>query len=337
MRSSTAMEVLKLGFWAIVLAVCFLLPTLGEDAWRRGGRLVSRIARRPALCWIGAGIFVLLVRAALLPLWPIPQPYIYDEFGYLLQADTFASGRLTNPPHPLWPFFESVYILQHPTYNAKYPPGQGLAMALGQRLFGDPWFGVWLSCGALMMALCWAYQGWLPPRAALLGAWLSIPMCLVSYWMGSYWGGAVAAIGGALVMGGYARVARRGRLGYAWAIGAGLLILTLTRMYEGLLFAIPILIALLLRRRTYRVWLPIAAVLMAGLAFHLIYNERVTGHAARLPYTEYQKQYGFVPSFNFQPLAPLVQIRNESVFNVFHGWEFEHWLRSRNQCLNSQP
>ncbi len=282
---------------------------------------------------MGPGLIVLLVRAALLPLWPAPQPVIYDEFGYLLQADTFAAGRLTNSPHPLWPFFESVYILHQPTYNAKYPPGQGLALALGQRIFGDPWFGVWLSCGAMMAALCWALQGWLPASWALLGGLLALPLCLFSYWMDSYWGGAVAAAGGALVLGSYARMVRRRRFAFAWLMGIGLVILALTRMYEGLLFAAPFVVALLVRRRSFRVWAPIALVLAAGAAFTLEYNARVTGHATRFPYTEYQRQYGYVPSFNIQPLNAAITYRNLSVANVFFKWEYDRWKRSRSWGL----
>ncbi len=169
------------------------------------------------------GLVVLLARASLLPLWPIPKPVIYDEFGYLLQADTFAAGRLTNPPHPLWPFFESVYILQQPTYNSKYPPGQGLALAAGRRVFGQAWYGVWLSCGALMAALCWALQGWLPAAWALLGSVLAAPLCLFSYWMDSYWGGAVAGIGGSLDAGRVSAncAARTLRLRVAPGFGSG--------------------------------------------------------------------------------------------------------------------
>jgi hypothetical protein len=327
------MPALKVIIWLAAIAVAVLRPNLANAAWRQLERAGARFARRPVACWLGFGLVVLLARAALLPLWPAPQPVIYDEFGYLLQADTFAAGRLTNPPHPLWPFFESVYILHQPTYNAKYPPGQGLVLALGQRFFGDPWFGVWLSCGAMMAALCWALQGWLPASWALLGGILALPLCLFSYWMDSYWGGAVAAAGGALVLGSYPRMVRRRRFAFAWLMGIGLVVLALTRMYEGLLFAAPFLAALLVRCRSVRVWAPIATVLAAGAAFTLHYNARVTGHPTRFPYTEYQRQYGYVPSFNIQPLNPAMTYHNLSVANVFFKWEYDQWKRSRSWGL----
>lgn len=316
-----------------MLAVGFLQPELGERTWRRFEVAFSRLARRRVTCWIGTALLVLLVRAALLPLWPIPKPVIYDEFGYLLQADTFASGRLKNPPHQLWPFFESAYLLQQPTYNAKFPPGQGLALALGQRLFDHAWFGVWLSAGVLIATLCWALQGWLPPAWALLGAFLAMPLCLFSYWMNSYWGGAVAAIGGSLVLGSYPRIVRHRHAAFAWVLGIGLAILANTRPYEGLLFSIPILGALCARTRVWRVWAPVAVVVALGAAFILVYDHQVTGHAFRFPYIEHDLQYAYASSFSFLPLQPGKVYRHASIFNLHHQWEYEHWKRSRSWHL----
>jgi hypothetical protein len=279
------------------------LPSSWRDVWQKILGRLSALARHKTLSWVGLGALVLVLRAAVLPIWPIPKPSIYDEFSYLLQADTFAHGHLTNPAHPLWQFFESTYILQQPTYASRFPPAQGIMMALGQVLFGHPWFGVWLSAGALAATLCWALQGWLPPAWALLGAFIGLHLCLFSYWMNSYWGGAVTAIGGALVIGAWIRITRANQWRCAWLLGIGAVIVVLARPFEGLLLVIPALIALGMAIRTARVWLPIALVGLAGASWLAYDNYRVTGHSLRLPYREYYEQYEIVPPFSFVSLS----------------------------------
>ena len=324
----------KIMLWIAAIFTAALRPQLAEAPLRRIEGLARRAARHRTLTWLSFGVLVLLIRGALLPLWPIPRPVIYDEFSYILQADTFAHGRLTNPTHPLWPFFESPYVLQHPTYASKYPPAQSLAMAAGQVLFGDPWFGVWLSCGAMAAALVWALQAWLPPGWALFGGLLALPLAIDSYWMNSYWGGAVAAIGGALVLGGYARVMRRRQLWYALAIGLGLALLANTRPYEGLIFSIPVGIALISRPRRNAIAL-IAAVLLPALALTGYYNRAVTGNPFQLPFTEYARQYAQIPLFNFQPMQAARVDLPPPMVDLHQNWEPGEWRKARSLQLIS--
>src|SRR5437762_9579 len=152
-----------------------------------------------------------------------------------------------------------------------------LAAAMIRPDFGEGAWRRFEQAMARMAGLCWALQGWLPPAWALFGAFLALRLCLFSYWMDSYWGGALAGIGGALVLGAYARIVRQGRSAYAWLLGLGLVILANIRMYEGALYAITILIALGFRRVKARVWATVASVLALGTAFILLYDYRVTG------------------------------------------------------------
>src|SRR5207237_621527 len=93
--------------------------------------------------------------------------------------------------------------------------------------------------------IAWMLRGWLSPPWALLGGVLAILRYgLFGYWTDSYWGGAVGAIGGALVLGALPRMKESQRVRDALLMGLGLAILANSRPYEGLVFSLPIAAAL---------------------------------------------------------------------------------------------
>jgi len=306
---------LEAGAMLALAAIAWWWPDWGKRAWVWMERLLTRLAQRPVRAMALAALLPMMVRLLLLPLYPIPEPVVADEFGYLLLGDTFASGRLVNPPHPMGEHFESDYILQSPVYTSYFPVGQGLLLASVMVLGVNPWWGVWLSIGLMCAAFHWMLSGWMPPRWALLGAFLAgMRLAVLSYWMNSFWGGAVAAIGGALVLGALPRIFRGKGALYAVLLGLGLAILGQTRPYEGLAFSVPagiVLLYWLLRAKTVSwrsrvtgVALPLTAVLLCFAAFTAYYNWRVTGNPLQLPYQLYQKQYGVPQAFYWQTPYP---------------------------------
>jgi hypothetical protein len=282
----------------IILAVCFgcILPKpgLGGSVFARIERAFVRFAQNQKAALAAIGGATILVRLALMPWMPVPQPKIHDEFSYLLAADTFAHGRLANPPHAMWIFFDTFHVIQHPTYASMYPPAQGMALAAGQ-ILGNPWVGALLSVAAMCAAMTWMLQGWMQPEWALLGGVLVLlRVGIFSYWMNSYWGGAVAATGAALVLGALPRMWERRQTRDAVIFGVGAGILAASRPLEGAIFFLPFGTALVwwvLRREksergacARRLLAPLASILVFVAVFIAGYNWRVAGSPLVFPH-----------------------------------------------------
>ncbi len=321
----------------LLLLVCLLSIRLKLLNWLESWLARFAERRRTALVILFLGPIAL--RLALLPQLPAPKPAIHDEFSYLLMADTFAHGRLSNPPHPMWKSFETFHVLWFPSYASKYPPAQGAVLALGE-IFGSPWIGVILSAGAMCAAIAWALQAWMPARWAGLAAFLAaVKLCVATYWMNSYWGGTVAAAGGALILGAAGRLLKGAKARDALLLGIGVAIVANSRPFEGLLLCLPVFCLLLwrliskaksrevLRSRAATILLPAGSVLVAAAIFMGYYNWRVTGKATLPPYflaAETDPSALFI----WQHAKAPVQTQVKAFDEFFNGWERRHYDRT---------
>jgi hypothetical protein len=315
-----------------VLGMSWLLSRVRGEATETGASILERTAARPVASYVLIGALAFFGSAAVSLLWEFPQPRVHDEFSYLLAADTFNEGRLANAPHPRWQHFESFHILQQPTYASRYPPAQGLVLALGTRLGGHPIVGVWLSAALGSMAILWMARAWLPPSWALFASLLAVlRIGIGGYWAQSYFGGWVAATGGALLLGGLRQTLDRPTIARSLALAGGLVILSNSRPFEGVLLALPCALVLLVfmarrvasgqRDSFKRIVLPIAVVMLANILWIGAFNQAVTGDPGKLPHQLYADTYMSVPNFLFQPPPPRPKYRHPEMARFHTGWE----------------
>ena len=293
----------------LVLGVLIWYPCLAP--------LAKRFEARTGWAMVFIAALPVVLRLALLPHHPVPTPGLYDEYSHLLAADTIRHFRLANPPHALPQFFETFFVLQRPTYASIYPPGQGLALAIGWTLFGHPWAGVLLATAAFCGLCYWMLRGWVSPRWALAGGLLAvIEFGPLNQWMNEYWGGEWIAASGCLVFGALPRLRAAPRRRDAILLGLGLAIHLITRPFESIFLLLAVALFWAPWRRTELKaaarFLPhIALVLLPAVALLAIQNKQVTGSWLTMPEALSQYQYGVPSALTFQakatPHVPLTE------------------------------
>jgi hypothetical protein len=296
-----ASDFIELELTALLVLLIAIHAVLG--GWAR------RLAARTGWSMLALAILPIALRLAMLAESPVPTPNGSDDFAHLLAADTLRHFRLANPPHPLHQFFETMFVLQEPTYSSIFPIGQGIALALGRMLFGNPWAGVVLSVAALCALCYWMLRAWTTPGWSLVGGLLAvIQFGPLRYWMNTYWGGAVSAVAGCLVFGSLPRLRANWRIRDAVLLGLGIGIQLLTRPFECVLLMVAVILFFLPALRAPREWRKLArataAVTLSVLpaaGLTLLQNKQVTGSWTTLPYVLSRYQYGVPAAFTTQP------------------------------------
>src|SRR5262249_19343875 len=154
---------------------------------------------------------------------------------------------------------------------------------------------------------------------------------LFGYWMNSYWGGALAATGGALVLGALPRLMRKLRIGYTLIMGLGTAILAASRPYEGGAMCVGVAIVGFgwlfgslrppLGAAVGKFLLPmtvILAMIATGMGY---YFSRITGNPLRLPEVEQRVPYGMTPIFLWQSAGPEPVYRHQALHDFYAVWE----------------
>jgi hypothetical protein len=187
----------------------------------------------------------------------------------------------------------------------------------------------------------WMLQAWMPSRWALLaGVLAAIKLCVACYWINSYWGGAVAAFGGALVLGAFGRLKRRASLASGILLGSGVAILINSRPYESVFFCLPVAVALLFwlrkrwnhqenRRAALRlIVIPAAGILLITLCCMAGYNWRLTGNPADPPYAFATRSLQRGATFLWQTPKPPGHYNNAEFESFYNQYDLQNYNRS---------
>jgi len=256
--------------------------------------------------------FILSVLYSLDTELSLKAPLAHDEYAYILGADTFLKGRLSNPTPAHWEHFEAYHILMSPTYMSKYPPGQSLQLAVG-KILGHYLIGVWLTVALIGVLLFWLLRSYTSPWLAWLVTLAYLVQINEFEWGSNYWGGSCLTLAGILVFGGSLWMLRYPRLSSAIIIGIGMVLMINTRPFEALIFCglCGISTSAILwgkKQISSKVQMYGATVVLFGLigvAITGAYNYRTMGDPFTFPHQRYTETYhpGLSPFTLFESKA----------------------------------
>ncbi len=209
-------------------------------------------------------------------------PHILDAVSYYFQAGVFRGGQLWLVPPDIVDAFRGPFeVVSNGRWFSQYPPGAPVAYALGG-LVGLDWLVGPVACVVLIGATAWSAAVVHGRGTGYVVLLLGVLSPFILFQAGSFLSHPIAGglLAGALAA--FVMAEKRERTGW-YALGGALLGgAFVTREAAGVLFALPLLARISLRRR----WQALAWVAACGLPFllvYLLYNQQLTGNPLLLP------------------------------------------------------
>lgn len=232
---------------AIVVGVAAVLAIVS----RRTNLLWRDHLGRPLYDWAHdhAGTFGVLASVTALMLYAVVASMVFsrvplwmDELVQLVQAKTFASGRLWQAVSTTPEFYSVLNMVDADgRYYGQFPPGGPAMLAVGV-LAGAPWL-VGPVCGAVSVTAFWSYLRIVEPRRGVaVGALVLFALAPFAVFMaGSHMNHVPTLMWLTLAMAAMARVmsSSRSRPWFAFANGIALGCAATIRPVDALAFALP--------------------------------------------------------------------------------------------------
>ncbi|GAC1321397.1 MAG: hypothetical protein NVSMB2_18110 [Chloroflexota bacterium] len=251
----------------------------------RGGGLTTRRGLSTLGGLTGVVLPVWFGAAALGAAWVFGQrPHILDAVAYVTQAHIFSSGALSVPAPPLANAFKGPFaLLWNNRLFTQYPPGAAAFYAVGDSIH-VAWLVGPLLCTLLIGATAWTARTLFGPVCGLAVLLLAASSPFILFQAGSFLSHPIAGGLLALALASFVRAERSPRDATRWFVLCGGLLgaAFMTREAATLLFALPLTVRLLVRRR----WRAILLLVLAGVPFIVLYgayNTAQTGSPFTLP------------------------------------------------------
>lgn len=233
-------------------------------------------------------------------------PAYHDEFSYLLQAETFASGKLWLEGFGSSPeLFDQMHVLNEGRFASRYFPGTGLWLTLGLAL-GNVWSAQHLAHGLCAMLMFLTGRELTSNRVGLLAGLLLATSPGVLLFSTLLLAHLPTLVGLLTFFWSYLRWMRTGSTSSLWLAGIGLTFAMLCRPMTAAGFALPCGIYFIAwwvglpvlpltsdvppLRRVFRA-APLAVPILAGLVASAAYNQQITGSLWLSPYQQYTDVY----------------------------------------------